>query len=120
MTNSEHTTIDRTRSVVVDYLATDLIDWYLEQREDIASEEQLLREHAVIRKVIHRLVTKDKILIRIDVEQENGTKKKKNNKKKNAGEDEQEKEKEEEEEEEETDELLAVHPNVPRDFALRG
>ena len=71
----------------------------------------------MIRKVIHRLVTKDKILIRIDVEQEKkGTKKKEKKKE----EQEEEEEEEEEKDEEETDELLAVHPNVPRDFALRA
>jgi DNA replication licensing factor MCM6 len=43
----------------------DLVMWYLEQKEDeIGSEEELLREGELVRKVIKRLV-KDNILMQI-------------------------------------------------------
>ena len=46
-------------------LQADVIEWYLTQQEDIASVEALAAERRLVKQIIQRLVTADKVLMAV-------------------------------------------------------
>jgi len=45
----------------------DIVEWYLNQQEDIASIQELGAERRLVRQVIQRLLVTDNILVEVDV-----------------------------------------------------
>ena len=92
----------------------------MEQCDDIQTEEQLKEQHTLVRKVIKRLITKDQILIIVDDGKKRNGKngRGENNAKVGAGDTTSKAEEEKKDDDENV--LLAVHPNVPRDFSVHS
>lgn len=51
-------------------LQREVVKYYLTQREDISSEDQLIRERKLINQIIKRLVEKDNVLMRVEAQLE--------------------------------------------------
>ena len=46
-------------------LQRDVVDWYLEQQEEISNLDDLAAERKLVRQIIQRLITPDKILEKV-------------------------------------------------------